>query len=506
MNSNESPMASVAPLRHPALELLSHYRAVLRASWQVRHELSGPARMADEIAFLPAALSLQDTPPHPSPRRAIYVILALFVIALAWSILGQVDIVSVAHGRVVVSDRTKLIQPLENSVVKAIHVKDGDKVTAGQLLIELDATAPNADHSRLSQERATAQAERLRTSALIQAMDTGKAPQLPKGAAAELTEGEAMQAQAQLQAEWADIGAKAAKLQADIQHRQAEIATVHEQITKLQTTLPIVRQREQDFLALSKEGYVAGHAGQDKTRERIEQERDLATLQARLQETKAALVESQSAQTAFRTDTVKTLRERLSQAELKRSEASQEGNKAQQRQALTQLTAPTAGTVQQLSVHTAGGVVTQAQVLMVIVPDHPEVTAEIQLDNQDYGFVNVGQDAEVKFEAFPYTSYGTVHATVTVLAADAVTRDAQSAAQNAHAADANPNAAQTNAAGAYFPATLKLKQATMLVEGKQVRLSPGLALTAEIKTGKRRVIEYLLSPVQRYASESMRER
>ena len=153
-----------------------------------------------------------------------------------------------------------------------------------------------------------------------------------------------------------------------------------------------------------------------------------------------------------------------------------------------------------------GDVVTQAQVLMVIVPEHPEVTAEIQLENQDFGFVNVGQEAEVRFEAFPYTKYGTVPATVTVLAADAVTRDAQSAAQGAHVGEGNAGPAQANAAAAYFPATLKLAQSTMSVEGKQVRLSPGLALTAEIKTGKRRVIEYLLSPVQRYASEILRER
>lgn len=498
-----SAAAPVSP-RHPVPELLARYGAIFKAAWQARDQLAGPTRMADEIAFLPAALSLQDTPPHPAPRRVAYAILALFLIALVWSMVGEVDIVAVAHGRVVVSDRTKLIQPLENSVVKAIHVKDGDKVKAGQLLVELDATAPNADHSRLAQETSSAQSERLRAGALIKAMEIGNAPKLPE--ATDLANDEASQARALLQSEWADIGAKTTKLLADIDHRQAEIATVREQIVKLQTTLPILKQREQDFLALSKEGYVAGHAGQDKTRERIEQERDLSTQEARLKEAKAALAESQSAQAAFKAETIKTLRERQSQAELKRSGASQEGVKAQQRQALTQLTAPTAGTVQQLTVHTAGGVVTQAQVLMVIVPDHAEVTAEVQLDNQDYGFVNVGQEAEVKFEAFPYTSYGTVPATVTVLAADAVTRDAQSAAQNARIGEGDPNAAQTNAAAAYFPATLKLTQSSMQVEGKQVRLSPGLALTAEIKTGKRRVIDYLLSPVKRHAQESLRER
>lgn len=508
-------MTAAAPSpRHPFIELMARYRAVFQAAWAARDELAGPARAADEIAFLPAAMSLQETPPHPSPRRAAIVIVALFAVALLWACIGKVDIVAVAHGKVVVSERTKLIQPLEASVVKAIHVKDGDKVRAGQLLVELDATAPDADTKRLGQEHDTAQSESLRTQALMQALLSGKEPKLARHEtstqlSAALNPEDRAATQAQLQSEWADISAKQAKLNAEVKHREAEIATVREQINKLQTTLPIVKQREQDFLALGKEGFVASHAAQDKTRERIEMEKDLAMQQARLAEVQAGLLESQRSQASFQTETLRTLRERQTQATLKLSEAREEGVKAQQRSALTRLTAPVDGTVQQLAVHTTGGVVTPAQVLLVVVPEHAEVTAEVQLENQDVGFVNVGQAAAVKFEAFPYTDFGTVPATITVIAADAVTRDTQAAVQNAQAQsgkDTPPDAAQTNAAGSYFPVTLKLSRSTLNVEGKTVKLSPGMALTAEIKTGKRRVIDFLLSPVQRHADESLRER
>ena len=141
-------MSAQAQQRHPALELLTRYKAVLQAAWQARHELAGPKRLADEAAFLPAALSLQESPPHPAPRRALWAIMGLFVIALLWACVGQVDIVAVAPGRIVVSEGTKLIQPLEASVVTAIKVKDGDHVEAGHVLIELDATAPMADQVR----------------------------------------------------------------------------------------------------------------------------------------------------------------------------------------------------------------------------------------------------------------------------------------------------------------------------------------------------------------------
>src|SRR6185369_10608801 len=104
-------------------------------------QLAGPTRLADETAFLPAALSLQQTPVHPAPRRLAYAIMALFICAVLWASFGKVDIVAVAPGRIVVSERTKLVQPLERSVVKRVLVQDGDVVLAGQPLVELDATA-----------------------------------------------------------------------------------------------------------------------------------------------------------------------------------------------------------------------------------------------------------------------------------------------------------------------------------------------------------------------------
>jgi hemolysin D len=175
---------------------------------------------------------------------------------------------------------------------------------------------------------------------------------------------------------------------------------------------------------------------------------------------------------AYRAETIRTLSDRQAQASTKHSQLQTDASKASQRERQTQLIAPV-------------GVVTSAQPLMIVVPDSPTVTAEITIANQDIGFVNAGQMAAVKLETFPYTRYGTVEARVDVVTADAVTDDKK---------------------GSYYPATLTLSQKDMLIDGKRVNLSPGMNITAEIKTGKRRVIEYLLSPVQRAGSESLRER
>lgn len=486
--------ASAAPAQppHPVKELLARYRAIFAAAWEARHELAGPKRMADEAAFLPAALSLQETPVHPAPRRLAYALMALFTIAVLWSIFGHVDIVAVAPGRIVVSERTKLIQPLERSVVKQVLVKDGQRVKAGQPLVELDPTSATADKTTVEEQLKASQSDVLRSRVLLQALQgsatvslTQLQERLAKEMPAQWQPAEKNASQAQLAAEWSDITAKLAKLGAEASRRQAEVATVREMVAKLETTLPLAKKREDDFKQLAEQGFMASHAGQDRTRERIELERDLATQRAKLLETQAMLKESENARIAYLAETRRSLYDREAQADLKRQAATQEQAKAVHRERLTTLVAPVDGVVQQLAVHTAGGVVTEAQVLMIIVPEGAQITAEVTLENKDIGFVNAGQQAAIKLETFNFTRYGTIDAKVSMVTADAVNDEKR---------------------GAIFPATLALAQNQINVDGKMIRLAPGMNLTAEIKTGKRRVIEYLLSPIQKAGSESLRER
>lgn len=460
--------------KHPLHALLAHYRTIWGAAWAARHQLAGPKRLADETAFLPAALSLQDTPAHPAPRRAALAICAIFVIALLWATLGHTDIVAVAPGRIVVSQRTKTVQPLERSVVKRIWVQDGDRVQAGQLLVELDATVPRADSASVEEQLALSNADERRAAVLQVALSNGHLPTLTNS-----------RERAPLLAEWSDISARLAKLDAEVSRRQAEITTVQEAIRKLERTLPMVSQREDDIRRLTEQGFMSSHAGQDRLRERVELESDLATQRARLREAYAAREESQKTKAAYLAETRHGLSERQVQAASKRDLLVQELNKTEQRSRLTQLTAPVAGTVQQVAVHTEGGVVTEAQQLMVIVPLDAEVTAEVVVDNKDIGFVRMGQSAVIKLETFPFTRYGTVSAQVKSVVADAVLDEKR---------------------GAIFPATLKLAQSTLNVDGKRIALVPGMNVTAEIKTGHRRVIDYLLSPMQRALDESLGER
>ena len=288
-------MVEVVKPRHPALELLERYRAIFGMAWAARHDMAGPRRLADETAFLPAALSLQDTPVHPAPCRLAFALMALFVIAVLWACFGKIDIVATAPGRIIVSDRTKVIQPLEASVVRRVLVRDGDRVQAGQVLVELDPTMANADRASVQEQLSSAVSEEQRTGALMNAIASGSLPVMAIATSDSMPRrrADAQATYSQLIAEWQDINAKMSKLDAELVRHQAEIGTVRETIAKLEATIPMVLTREADFKRLVSEGFISSHATQDKTRERVEMERDLATQRAKLVEAQSTVKESE---------------------------------------------------------------------------------------------------------------------------------------------------------------------------------------------------------------------
>lgn len=469
--------------RHAIADLLGRYARVLRHAWSRRKEMDGPPLHAHEAQFLPAALALRDTPLHPAPRIALWLIMAFALVALLWAIFGRIDVVATAAGKVIPNDRTKVIQPMETAVVKAIHVREGQSVQAGQLLIELDATSAAADSERLRNEATSARLEAMRAQAMLAALDTGRPTRLePKegvDAARMLAE------QSRLSGQYEEYLARQTQLQAEITRRRAELQATEELVTKLEQTAPIARKRAEDYQRLVKENFISQHGYLEREQARIEQEQDLASSRARVTEIRAALVEVQQQKATLAAETRRQLLDQHNLAIQQAVSLEQELVKAEQRSRLMHLAAPVAGTVQQLVMHTVGGVVTPAQPLMVIVPGDNVLEVEAMLPNKDIGFVNPGQDAEVKVETFPFTKYGTLRGTIIQVSSDAI---------------------QDEKLGLIYSTRVRLARDTLQVENKTVRLTPGMAVTVEIKTGTRRVIEYFLSPLMQYGNESLRER
>lgn len=466
-----------------ALDLLGRYARVLRHAWRERRQLDGPPRQGHEAEFLPAALALRETPVHPAPRIAMGLILLFALLALLWAVFGRIDIVASAQGKLIPDDRTKIIQPMETASVRAIHVRDGQWVAAGDLLIELDATQAEADSTRLAADLEVARLEGARARALLAAAETGRRPRLemvPGVATPHLAD-----AQRLLDGQYGELRAKLDQLDAEIMRREAEARATRELVAKLTRTVPIARQRARDYQDLLEKNFVSRHGFLEKEQARIEQEGDLATQQAKLEEIRAALLEGTRQRAALVAETRRITLDALNQAEQKVAGLSQELLKAARRDEYMRLTAPVGGTVQQLAVHTVGGVVTPAQPLLVIVPGDNALEVEAFVENKDIGFVHAGQEAEVKVETFPFTKYGTLPGKIIQVSSDAI---------------------QDERRGLVYAARVKLARTTLDVNGKNVNLTPGMAVTAEIKTGKRRVIEYFLSPLMQYGDESLRER
>lgn len=481
-------------------DLRERYGNAFREAWRYRKETDNVSRLPHEAQFLPAALSLQETPVSPAPRIAMWLLISFAVIALLWTLIGHIDVVAVAQGKVVPNERVKTIQSMETASVKAIHVTDGQVVKAGDLLIELDATVAKADIDRVRNEWVMAKLQAERARALLNSIQTQRMPTITDAHASimqmlkkqvhgehelQSVEAKISEAQHQVEGQFAEYQAKLARIHANIARSEAELRSTHSHVEKLEKSVTLTRSRARDYKSLLDEEFVAKHAYLEKEQQLIEQEGDLNTQRSRVKEIEAALREARGQQMSLVTETRRFALDSLAEGDQKATTLYQELIKADSRGKLMQLTAPVDGVVQQLAIHTVGGVVTPAQALMIVVPkDHP-LEVEAFLENKDIGFVNDGQRAEVKIETFSYVKYGTIPATVQHVSMDAINDEKR---------------------GLIYSTRIKLDKTAMNIDGKMIPLSPGMAVTVEIKTKKRRVISYFLSPLLQYQKESLRER
>jgi hemolysin D len=464
-------------------EVLARYRQVFRAAWAERRALEPIRRTREELAFLPAHLELADTPLSPAPRRSLWVIIALFCAALLWACLGKLDVVAVAPGKTVTGSRTKVIQSAETAVVRRILVHDGQTVKQGELLVELDATATSADSKKAEEALINARLASLRATALVKALDTGAQPVMANDTNLPPIRFDATRQLALSQ--FAAFAAKKQSLEAMVAQKRAELRTVQSAIVPLQQYLAISRTRVADYEKLNEKGYVPKQEYLQRKQERINAERDLAGQRSRKAELQSAIVGAREELSVTVTDTRRQLLDEARQAREQIQQYEPEFAKASQRDALMQLRAPVAGTVQQLAVHTIGGVITPAQPLLSVVPENEPLEVEATVLNKDIGFVRPGQRATIKVESFPYTRYGYIDGTVESVSHDAI---------------------QDEKLGLVYQARVKMARTSLVIDGVTVNLTSGMSLTAEINTGKRRVIDYILDPLRQGVDESMRER
>ena len=463
---------------------------------------AGPKpRDREELEFLPAALEIVETPPSPLGRAVGATLIGLFVLALAWASLGHVDIVATAAGKIIPTGYSKVIQPFETGVVHAILVTNGQTVNAGDVLIELDSTINEGETNHLRGDLQSAQLDiaRLRA-ALTDTDDPIAAFHPPEGANPALV---AMQRQF-LVAQVAEHRAKIAALDGQRAQKEAELGTISATVDKLDAVIPTIEERVNIRKALSE--YSNRLQYFEVLQQLTESQQERLVQKSHLKEAKAAVAAIIETRGQTNAEYRRTLFGELAETERKAAGFAADLSKAEQRTKLQQLTTPVSGIVQQLSVHTVGGVVTPAQSLAVIVPSDSLLEVEAMVSNHDVGFVHAGDEVEIKVDTFDFTRYGLLHGQVLSISSDAIVRDNSANQSKDKQPGSTSDSSEPKGQELTYAARISVDRAQMQVEDKKVNLSPGMAVTAEIKTGSRRIISYLLSPLVKYKQESLRER
>ena len=465
-----------------------------------------PVRRDSEREFLPAALEVVETPASPLGRGIAFGILAFFCAALAWSWFGYVDIIATAQGRLLPAGKVKVVQPLEAGIVREIRVQDGDQVHAGDLLVALDGTVTSAERDRVAHDLMSSMLDIARLLALKKESDPVKAVEVfapPDKAPPHELE----MARLFISAQATEQAAKIAALDQQVDQKRAESEEVRASIDKLQATLPLLQQKDDLRTKLLTMEYGNRFAWLDAEQALIEAKHDLLVQGRKAVETEAARAALERQRDQTRAEYAHKVLSDLDEAEEKASQQTQDLVKAERKSKETELRAPIDGVVQQLAVHTLGGVVTPAEQLLVVVPDGQSLILEAMVANSDVGFVHAGQEVEVKVETFNFTRYGLIHGHVVDISADVVDdkRSTDNGAGNSAEGRSAKGDQQANGSPSYV-ARIALEGNSMMVDGRTELLRPGMAVTAEIKTGSRRILEYLLSPLRQYSQEAIRER
>jgi membrane fusion protein, hemolysin D len=460
--------------------------------------------------FLPAALELLETPPSPIRVVAIWLICAAFATALAWSYFGWLDIHAIAHGRIQPSGRSKIVQPLEPGRVIGIAVENGSRVSGGDVLVELDPTETGADREALARELESTRAEAARRHVAVAAAGINGLRPPAVAFPEDTSETIRRREESVLAADLAQLASSRASLSAQHAERTAARDRLVASIAAREKLLALTRERADMRESLIEKGALSRALVIDSLQQHETHVTTQVSERGQLAEAIASVTTLERKIEEVTSQFIADQMQKLAEGERRADRLEQELIKAQSKNERVKLKAPIAGTVQQLAVTTIGQVVTTGQALLTIVPLDSPIEIEAMIQNKDIGFVEPGQAAVVKVESFPFTRYGTIDGTVLKVSRDAVDEREASALSDPGSA-VKPQASTTATApgtpqNLVFPAMIGLGRKVITVDGKDIPLSPGMAVVVEIRTGQRRAIDYVLSPLREVVSSTGHER
>lgn len=456
---------------------LPHFSTFAKKCWIY---LSGFKHTTDEYEFQPGHLEILERPPAPWARATALGLTATLLIVLVWAVVGHLDIQANATGQLLIQNHSKIIQPMEAGEVSEINVHEGQQVKTGDILLSLNPMSTSADLKEQLAQLSFKKIEQARLQALLTDSPLEKFIP-PQGVPAT----EISIARDHLTSVWQEIQSTIAGIDDEIQVNQANQLARRRDIASLEKLNANIGIRLSARRALLASHVVSEDEMLEHEKERLDTERSIEQQKAERNvlsaELESLMQQRTGVMTKFRRENYDALIKTRNDIDV----LMQQTVKAREKERMRNLRSPVDGVVQQLAVHTLGGVVQPAQQLMVVVPLNAPLEAEVMMLNKDVGFIHEGQSVEIKVDTFPYTRYGTLHGVVLHVSKDAV---------------------KDEKLGLVFPAQIRLEKSSIEVDNQSIPLQAGMGVTAEVRTGSRRVIDYLLSPLQQYQSESLKER
>lgn len=440
-----------------------------------------PSRWHDPLRLI------RDEAPERSTRIVLWSVCVLTLLLGAWAALGEVDIIASAEGKLVPQTLVKVVQPAEAGVVRELLVQEGERVKAGQVLARLDSTVADADQHGVGIDLAkTELGERRLLAALSGKALTPRAGDVPELYAQEV------QALAVHRRAMADTLAQEQALLDKARHeRRAAIETR----TKLEQTLPVYQQAARNFADLARSGYAPALQSMDKQREALEKEKDLDAQRAAVAALDSAVAAQQQKISQIDSSDRSALDKELADTRARIAQLRPSLEKSVYRQGQLVLRAPQDGIVKDLATTTVGAVVQPGTVVFTLVPQGERLYADVDVHNEDVGFVEAGQGARIKLAAYPFQRYGMLTGRVVHLSADAT-----------DPAKSTTGTAQAPASPAYKARIALDRQDLRDPQGRSLHLAAGMQVVVEINQGRQTVLEYLLSPVKKTLSEAGHER
>jgi hemolysin D len=453
--------------------------------------LRPPSRWHDPLRLI------QHEAPSEIGRIVLWSISMLAFLLIVWAVFGQLDIIATADGKLVPQTLVKIVQPAEAGVVKQLLVEEGNAVKAGQVLAKLDTTLASADKAGIASDLQIQQMQVRRLEA-----ELTDRPMLPKA-------GDAPSLYAQVQSQYTahrkaylDGLDQEKALLAKAEHERKSASEI---LGKLEQTLPTYRKSAEAFARLEKEGFIGGLAAAEKQREAIEKGKDLDAQQSTVAALTATITAQQKKISQLQSVYKSELQKELADVKARITQLQPNLDKTIYKEGLMELRSPQDGVIKDLATTTVGAVVQPGTVVMTLVPQGEQLFADVNVKNEDVGFVQVGQTAQIKLAAYPFQRHGMLAGKVIHISADATEPARASTASNAASVNASDGTATVGSTT--YKARVQLDHQTLKdPQGGKLLLTPGMQIVAEINQGKRTVLEYLLSPVQKVVKEAGRER